>query len=75
MFLKMLEKEYEASSYTGWSLSDRFFRGISPNNPTKNFNVLSKYKMDSALGLVIGTCDKIRPINDSAYYPACLLGM
>ena len=50
--------------------------GSSPSNPTKNFGVLGKYKMEIAPGLVIDTCDKIRPINDSAYfYPVCLLGM
>ena len=50
--------------------------GSSPSNPTKNFMVLGKYKMDIASGIVIDTCDKIRPINDFAYfYPVCLLGM
>lgn len=42
-------------------------KGISPTKPTKNFNVLSKFKMEIKVGLVIDTCDKIRPINEKAY--------
>ena len=47
----------------------------SPKNPAKNFTVLSKYKMKIEKGLIIDTCDKIRPINEKAYaYPVYLLG-
>lgn len=42
-------------------------KGISPSKPTKNFNVLSKYGKKIEVGLVIDTCDKIRPINEQAY--------
>ena len=45
-----------------------------PAKPTKNFRVLEKYKMDIRPGLVVDTCDKIRPINNGAYYcPVSLL--
>lgn len=45
-----------------------------PSNPTKNFNVLEKYKMNIMPGLVIDTCDKIRAINEKAYaFPVYLL--
>ena len=48
----------------------------SPKNPTKNFSVLKKYNMEIRTGLVIDTCDRIRPINDAAFsYPVSLLGM
>lgn len=48
----------------------------TPKNPVKNFHVLKKYNMRIETGLVIDTCDKIRPINDEAwYYPASILGM
>lgn len=42
-------------------------KGIAPSNPTKNFKVLSKFKKNIGQGLVIDTCDKIRPINDNCY--------
>jgi hypothetical protein len=48
---------------------------INPQKPTKNFKVLEKYKLNIMPGLVIHNCDKIRPINESAYfYPVYLLG-
>ena len=48
----------------------------SPARPTKNFNVLEKYQMPVQKGLVIDTCDKIRPIGENAYaYPISLLCM
>ena len=51
-------------------------KGISPKNPTKNFGVLSKYGMAIKTGLIIDTCDRIRPANDiSYYYPVSLLGL
>ena len=50
--------------------------GSSPKNPTKNFSVLQKYKMPVKPGLILDTCDKIRPINEEAYsYPIHILGM
>ena len=51
-------------------------KGISPKNPTKNFGVLSKFGMEIKTGLIIDTCDRIRPANDvSYYYPVSLLGL
>ncbi len=51
-------------------------KGIFPNKPTKNFNVLKKYNMEIKPGLVIDCTDKIRPINDDAYtFPIYLLGI
>ena len=50
--------------------------GSSPKNPTRNFSALQKYHMPVKSGLIIDTCDKIRPVNDLAYtYPIHLLGM
>ncbi len=50
-------------------------KGIMPNKPTKNFNVLKKYGLNIKPGLVINNCEKIRPINEAAYYyPVYLLG-
>ena len=47
----------------------------SPKNPVKNFSVLNKYKMEIGKGLIVDTCDKIRPIDEKAYaYPEYLLG-
>ena len=42
-------------------------KSISPVKPTKNFSVLSKYNKEIKTGLVIDTCDKIRPINEKVY--------
>ena len=51
-------------------------KGITPSQPAKNFSVLQKYKQDIQPGLVIDTCEKIRPINEAAWmYPVYLLGM
>ena len=51
-------------------------KGISPNKPTKNFNVLSKYNQPIKPGLVIDNTDKIRPINENVYsFPVSLLGI
>ena len=51
-------------------------KSSSPKNPTRNFSVLKKYEMEIEAGLIIDTCDKIRPFNDMAYaYPVHLLGM
>ena len=48
--------------------------GLNPANPTKNFNVLAKYKMEIQAGLVIDNCEKIRPINENSWYiPVSLL--
>ena len=50
-------------------------KSISPVKATKNFDVLSKYRLDIQPGLVIDNCDKIRPINEKAYYyPVYMLG-
>ena len=51
-------------------------KNSSPNKPTKNFNVLSKYNQPIMPGLVIDNADKIRPINDNVYsFPVSLLGI
>lgn len=51
-------------------------KGISLKNPTKNFNVLQKYKRQIKTGLVIECCDKIRPLNEISYsFPVYLLGI
>ena len=51
-------------------------KGENPTKPNKNFSVLSKYGLEIKPGLIIDTCDKIRPINDKAYYyPVYLLGL
>ena len=51
-------------------------KGLSPNRPTKNFAVLEKYQQDIQPGLIIDTCEKIRPINEAAWmYPVYLLGI
>lgn len=51
-------------------------KGINPSKPTKNFKVLNKYGMEIKRGLVIETCDRIRPINDFAWtFPVHLLGI
>ena len=50
-------------------------KGVAPNKPTKNFSVLKKYDQAIQPGLVIDTCDKIRPINEEAWtYPVYILG-
>ncbi len=43
-------------------------KGINPTKPNKNFNVLEKYKMNIKPGLIIDSCDKIRPVNENAYH-------
>ena len=51
-------------------------KNASPNKPTKNFNVLSKYNQPIMPGLVIDNTDKIRPINQNVYsFPVSLLGV
>ncbi len=42
-------------------------KGINPTKPTKNFNVLAKYNKPIKVGLVVDSCDRIRPINELAY--------
>ena len=50
-------------------------KGINPSKPTKNFRILKKYNMKIMPGLVIETCEKIRPINEFAWtYPVHLIG-
>ena len=49
-------------------------KSTSPSKPTKNFDVLEKYKLNIQPGLVIDTCDKIRAVNELAYtFPVYLL--
>ena len=43
-------------------------KGIAPSNPSKNFKVLEKYGKVIHTGLIVDTCDKIRPLNENAYY-------
>jgi len=51
-------------------------KGINPNSPTKNFSVLKKYNQPIKTGLVIETCEKMRPINENVWtYPVYLLGL
>ena len=51
-------------------------KGINPNNPAKNFNVLRKYNQPIKQGLIIDVCDKMRPVNENVWnYPVYLLGM
>ena len=51
-------------------------KNSSPNKPTKNFTVLSKYNQPIMPGLVIDNTDKIRPINDNVCsFPVSLLGI
>ena len=50
--------------------------GSSPRRPTKNFSVLKKFRQTVLPGLVIDTCDKMRPVNEEAWCcPVSLLGM
>lgn len=49
-------------------------KGIMPTKPAKNFSVLQKYKQTIQTGLIIDTCDKIRPLNEHVYsFPVYLL--
>ena len=49
-------------------------KGISPNNPDKNFAVLSKYSNDIATGIVICMTQKLQPINKNCWLcPVSLL--
>jgi predicted AAA+ superfamily ATPase len=51
-------------------------KGVSPTKPTKNFNVLEKYKMPIKRGMVIDNTDAVRAINDNAFcFPVSLLGV
>lgn len=43
-------------------------KGIAPERPDKNFSVLKKYKMPIGCGIVIDCCEKMRPINEDAWY-------
>ena len=48
----------------------------SPGKPARNFSVLSKYQMEIGTGLVIDTCDRMRPLNENVWcYPVSILGM
>ena len=49
-------------------------KGISPNNPDKNFAVLNKYSNDVATGIVICMTEKLQPINRNCWLcPVALL--
>ncbi|HHT24738.1 MAG TPA: ATP-binding protein [Clostridiaceae bacterium] len=49
-------------------------KSIAPTKPTKNFDVLAKYKLNIEPGIIIDNCNKIRPINEKAYtFPVYLL--
>ena len=49
-------------------------KGISPNNPDKNFSVLNKYSNDIATGIVICMTQKLQPINRNCWLcPVSLL--
>ena len=49
---------------------------IAPKNPTKNFNVLNKYKHEIKTGLVIDCAEKLRPLNDISWcLPVYMLGL
>ncbi len=51
-------------------------KGVSPTKPTKNFNVLEKYRMPIMRGMVIDNTDAVRAINDNAFsFPVSLLGI
>ena len=51
-------------------------KGVKPNKPTKNFNVLEKYNMPIKRGMVIDNAEKIRVLNDNAFiFPISLLGL
>jgi hypothetical protein len=50
-------------------------KGIAPKNPAKNFSVLNKYNQKINTGIIIDSCEKIRPLNENAYcFPVHLLG-
>lgn len=42
-------------------------KGYAPTKPTKNFDILKKFNMKIQPGLVIDTCDRLRPINEKAW--------
>ena len=48
-------------------------KSSSPAKPAKNFNVLKKYGQPVGKGIIIDTCDKIRPVNEVAY--TCPVGI
>jgi len=51
-------------------------KGVAPSKPTKNFNVLEKYKIPIRRGMVIDNAEKIRALNDHAFvFPVSLLGI
>ena len=51
-------------------------KGIAPNKPTKNFNVLEKFGLPVMRGMVIENTDRVRAINDYAFaFPVSLLGL
>lgn len=63
------QKEFDLLYADGVSICPiEIKRGIAPKKATKNFSVLDKYHLNITTGLVIDSCDKIRPINEQSYY-------
>lgn len=51
-------------------------KSIAPSKPTKNFNVLEKYKMPIMRGMVIDNAETVHALNDAAFvFPVSLLGI
>lgn len=42
-------------------------KGVSPNNPDKNFSILNKYSQNVETGIVICMTNKLQPINRSCW--------
>lgn len=42
-------------------------KGISPNKPDKNFEILKKYSNNVGIGLVFCMCSKLQPINKNCW--------
>lgn len=42
--------------------------GVSPAKATRNFSVLSKYRLEVGTGLVVDNSEKVRPISEGAYH-------
>ena len=51
-------------------------KGVNPVSYKKNFSFLNKYNKPILKGLVIDSCEKIMPINETIYYcPISLIGL
>lgn len=42
-------------------------KGLNPSKPSKNFKVLSKYGLPVGPGVVLDSCDRIRPLNEEVW--------